>query len=109
VRGANGGDARLDRHVDLDVRDVFHALDPLPLAGVLVTAVHREGRLAGTDLALMRELASTRRLPLTVAGGIGTIEELRTLPTSASTPRSWAWRSTPARSKRRALAEEFVP
>ncbi|HEY2954985.1 MAG TPA: HisA/HisF-related TIM barrel protein [Candidatus Eisenbacteria bacterium] len=61
-----------------DVRDVVERLDPLPLAGVLVTAVHREGRLAGTDLELMR-LVAGRRHPLYAAGGIAGLGDLRAL------------------------------
>jgi len=63
-------------------RDIFHALAALeahPLAGVLVTAVAREGRLQGTDLELMREIVSRSRLPLHASGGIHGMSELRTL------------------------------
>jgi len=62
-----------------DVFDLVGTLDALPLAGVLVTAVHREGRLAGTDLDLMRELAARARPPLYASGGITTLDELRAL------------------------------
>jgi phosphoribosylformimino-5-aminoimidazole carboxamide ribotide isomerase len=63
-------------------RDIFHtlaALETHPLAGVLVTAVAREGRLQGTDLTLMREIVSRSRLPLYASGGIHDMNELRTL------------------------------
>jgi phosphoribosylformimino-5-aminoimidazole carboxamide ribotide isomerase len=63
-------------------REIFAtlaSLDPHPLAGVLVTAVDREGRLSGTDLELMREIVVRSRLPLHVAGGIHRMDELRTL------------------------------
>jgi phosphoribosylformimino-5-aminoimidazole carboxamide ribotide isomerase len=53
--------------------------DALPLAGLLVTAVHREGRLAGTDLPLMRAIAAASRLPVIASGGITTMEDLRSL------------------------------
>jgi phosphoribosylformimino-5-aminoimidazole carboxamide ribotide isomerase len=62
-----------------DVLDVLETLEALPLAGVLVTAVHREGRLEGADLTLMRELAAGSRLPLFASGGITTMDELRSL------------------------------
>ena len=65
-----------------DIADCLGELATLPLAGVLVTAVHREGALAGTDLPLMRELAGLTSLRLQASGGITTMEELRTLATA---------------------------
>jgi len=63
----------------LDALDALQSLNDLPLAGVLVTAVHLEGRMAGPDLELMREMAQGTRLPLQASGGIGTMEDLRDL------------------------------
>jgi len=62
-----------------DVLELPKLLNTLPLAGVLATAVHREGRLEGTDLELMRQLAERLELPLHAAGGITTMNELRAL------------------------------
>ena len=62
-----------------DIADALAALDGLELAAVLVTAVHREGALAGTDLELMRELAARSRHSLQASGGITTLDELRAL------------------------------
>jgi phosphoribosylformimino-5-aminoimidazole carboxamide ribotide isomerase len=62
-----------------DVLELPSMLNPLQLAGVLVTAVDREGRLEGTDLELMRALAERLHLPLHAAGGITTMNELRAL------------------------------
>jgi len=64
---------------DRDFRDVVTALGSLPLGGLLVTAVHREGLMEGTDLPLMREVMAHSALPIQAAGGIGTIEDLRAL------------------------------
>ncbi len=58
---------------------VLHALDPLPLAGLLITAVHREGAMAGTDLALFEQVVPRTRHPVLAAGGIASFEELRAL------------------------------
>ena len=58
------------------------ALAPLPLAGVLVTAVHVEGQLTGPDLELFRELRSLTQLPLIASGGITTMEDLKALDAS---------------------------
>jgi phosphoribosylformimino-5-aminoimidazole carboxamide ribotide isomerase len=62
-----------------DVGEVIDALGALPLAAILVTAVHREGALLGTDLDLMRELATRSRLPIQASGGITSLDELRAL------------------------------
>lgn len=62
-----------------DVRDFVMGLAPLALAGVLVTAVHREGRLGGTDLPLMEEIAAVSALPVIASGGVTSIEDLTAL------------------------------
>ncbi|ATB48509.1 HisA/HisF-related TIM barrel protein [Corallococcus macrosporus] len=62
-----------------DIRDVLAAFEPLPLGGLLVTAVHKEGQLSGVDLPLMREVASTSRHRLYASGGVTTLEDLRAL------------------------------
>jgi len=64
-----------------DVIETVAALGILPLAGVLVTAVEREGRMQGTDLELVGELRTGTRLPLIVSGGIDSFDELRRLET----------------------------
>ena len=45
------------------VLDVVEQLNDIPLGGVLVTAVHREGQLAGTDLLLMEDVVRAIRAP----------------------------------------------
>ena len=67
------------RESDVDILDLAGSLAGLPLAGMLVTAVHREGRLMGTDLCLMAEIAGAASAPLIASGGITTVEELRSL------------------------------
>lgn len=67
------------RSLESDVRDVVQELSRLPLAGVLVTAVHREGLLGGVDLELTEAVVERCRLPVYVAGGIATIDDLRAL------------------------------
>jgi phosphoribosylformimino-5-aminoimidazole carboxamide ribotide isomerase len=62
-----------------NVLDVVEELNALPLAGVLVTAVHREGRLQGTDLFLMEDVAERSEAPLIASGGITTMHDLREL------------------------------
>jgi phosphoribosylformimino-5-aminoimidazole carboxamide ribotide isomerase len=67
------------RTLSQDVGALVAGADPLPLAAILVTAVHVEGREGGTDLALMSELVEATRHPLHAAGGIASIDELRQL------------------------------
>jgi phosphoribosylformimino-5-aminoimidazole carboxamide ribotide isomerase len=55
------------------------SLDDLPLAGVLVTDVSREGRMIGADAERFAGLVRATRHPLQAAGGIGGIEDLRSL------------------------------
>ncbi len=54
-------------------------LNALPLGGLLVTAVHREGQMQGTDLPLMEDVAEESRFPVYASGGITTINDLRSL------------------------------
>jgi phosphoribosylformimino-5-aminoimidazole carboxamide ribotide isomerase len=51
----------------------------LPLAGVLVTAVHVEGTLGGIDVPLFEEAVQGLRVPLYASGGIGGVEDIRVL------------------------------
>ena len=54
----------------LDVLDFVAGLDSLPLAGILVTDVGREGRQEGIDAGLFRRVARASAHPVTAAGGI---------------------------------------
>jgi phosphoribosylformimino-5-aminoimidazole carboxamide ribotide isomerase len=67
------------RALDVPLGDVLARLGALPLAGVLVTAVHQEGRLAGPDLALTRTAVGAMPHPVYASGGIATIADLRSL------------------------------
>jgi phosphoribosylformimino-5-aminoimidazole carboxamide ribotide isomerase len=63
----------------LDIDDAIAQLSTLPLAGVLVTAVHKEGLMQGADLALMEDVAEMSPLPVIASGGIATEVDLRML------------------------------
>jgi phosphoribosylformimino-5-aminoimidazole carboxamide ribotide isomerase len=63
----------------LDPISLLDAIRDLPLAGVLVTAVDREGRLDGTDPDRMRAMAARAQVPVHAAGGITSLEDLRAL------------------------------
>jgi phosphoribosylformimino-5-aminoimidazole carboxamide ribotide isomerase len=77
-----------DRHVvtrgwtrvsDRYVLDLIDELNALPLAGVMVTAVHKEGLMEGADLSLMEDVVDESEHPVCASGGIGTIGDLRAL------------------------------
>lgn len=61
------------------VLDLVEDLNGLPLAGVLVTAVHREEAMHGTDLPLMEDVAEAAEFPVFASGGLGNIGDLRAL------------------------------
>ncbi|HEX3583787.1 MAG TPA: 1-(5-phosphoribosyl)-5-[(5-phosphoribosylamino)methylideneamino] imidazole-4-carboxamide isomerase [Thermoanaerobaculia bacterium] len=62
-----------------DVATFVKDLNNLPLAAILVTAIDWEGQMQGSDVTLMRELATLSRFPLQASGGVGTIHDLRAL------------------------------
>jgi phosphoribosylformimino-5-aminoimidazole carboxamide ribotide isomerase len=67
------------RTLSRTVLDVVERLNDIPLGGVLVTAVHREGQLAGTDLFLMEDVVELSQHPVIASGGITTMNDLREL------------------------------
>jgi phosphoribosylformimino-5-aminoimidazole carboxamide ribotide isomerase len=70
-----GWERTLARHV----LDVVEELNDLPLAGIMVTAVHKEGQLRGTDLPLMEDVAELSHVPVIASGGVTTLNDLRAL------------------------------
>jgi phosphoribosylformimino-5-aminoimidazole carboxamide ribotide isomerase len=62
-----------------DVLDFVQSLDGLPLGGLLVTAVHLEGQLRGTDLPLMEDVAEASGWPVLASGGVTSADDLRAL------------------------------
>jgi phosphoribosylformimino-5-aminoimidazole carboxamide ribotide isomerase len=62
-----------------NILDVVEELNDLPLGGLLVTAVHREGQLSGADLFLMEDLAEASQHQVLASGGVATMNDLRAL------------------------------
>ena len=79
TRGRNVATRGWSETLSLDVTTFVKELNRLPLAAILVTAIDCEGRMEGSDVGLMRELASVSRLPLQASGGVGTLGDLRDL------------------------------
>jgi phosphoribosylformimino-5-aminoimidazole carboxamide ribotide isomerase len=67
------------RTLPQDILDVVDDIASLPLGGLLVTAVHREGQMQGTDLPLMEDVAERSPFPVIASGGIATMDDLRAL------------------------------
>jgi phosphoribosylformimino-5-aminoimidazole carboxamide ribotide isomerase len=67
------------RTLSRDITDVAEELASLPLGGLLVTAVHREGRMQGADLFLMEDVVEAVSFPVYASGGIGSVADLRAL------------------------------
>lgn len=86
VLAADVRDGRLQTNgwtqsIDRSLADIVDLANDIPLAAMLVTAVHAEGRMAGADLALLDSVVSHARLPVIASGGVGSIEDLRALAT----------------------------
>jgi phosphoribosylformimino-5-aminoimidazole carboxamide ribotide isomerase len=67
------------RTLPRNVIDVVEELDGVPLAALLVTAVHREGQMQGTDLPLMEDVAEAASVPVIASGGVSNLQDLRLL------------------------------
>jgi phosphoribosylformimino-5-aminoimidazole carboxamide ribotide isomerase len=59
--------------------DLVEELNGLPLAGVLITAVHRGGTMTGPDLSLMEDVAEIAEFPVYASGGVASLNDLRSL------------------------------
>ncbi|MDQ3950538.1 MAG: 1-(5-phosphoribosyl)-5-[(5-phosphoribosylamino)methylideneamino] imidazole-4-carboxamide isomerase [Gemmatimonadota bacterium] len=93
------------RALPADVLDAVEELNGLPLGGLLVTAVHREGQMRGVDLPLMEDVAEASHVPVFASGGVASVRDLRALAyreiagvvigmalyTGALDPRAVAW------------------
>ncbi len=64
------------RTASQNVVDFVEELNDLPLAGVLVTAVHREGLLQGPDIRLMEDVVRASHHPIQSSGGIRGMNDL---------------------------------
>ena len=67
------------RELPRNILDLIEELAGVPLGGLLVTAVHREGRMAGTDLPLMEDVAEASEWPVIASGGVSSLADLRAL------------------------------
>ena len=61
------------------IDDVLEDVAGLPLAALMVTAVHREGQMEGVDLRLMEDVVEGATVPVYASGGVGAVQDLRNL------------------------------
>ncbi|HVZ78005.1 MAG TPA: 1-(5-phosphoribosyl)-5-[(5-phosphoribosylamino)methylideneamino] imidazole-4-carboxamide isomerase [Gemmatimonadaceae bacterium] len=62
-----------------DVVEFVEEASLLPLGGILVTAVHKEGQMGGTDLTLMEDVVEASAVPIIASGGVASAGDLRAL------------------------------
>ena len=67
------------RTLSRDVVDFVEEISRLNIAGIMVTAVHVEGQMRGTDLPLMEDVVEATHLPVFASGGISSMHDLRAL------------------------------
>ncbi len=95
------------RTMHLDIDEAMERLSRLPLAGVLVTAVHKEGLMQGADLALMEDVADATHLPVIASGGIASDVDLRLLEDRGVSAAVLGMALYTGALDARAIAEEF--
>jgi len=91
----------------IDLVDLLRRRDDLPLAGVLVTAVHVEGRLQGPDLPLISAAVAASRHPIQASGGIATRADLGELQRAGAAKAIVGMALYTGRLDERSVAEEF--
>ncbi|MGQ0539294.1 MAG: HisA/HisF-related TIM barrel protein [Gemmatimonadaceae bacterium] len=79
VRGRSLVTRGWQRRLRKNVIDIVEELNELPLAGVFVTAVHCEGEMSGTDLALFEDVVDACVHPVCAAGGVASLRDLSAL------------------------------
>lgn len=70
--------------LSLDVGDALDQLAGLPLGGLLVTALHVEGRMSGPDLKLVDLALDRATWPVIASGGVASIRHLRHLESTGA-------------------------
>lgn len=80
VRGGRNGRPSVSgwREVEeLSVPLLLQLWSAIPLSGVVLTSVDRDGTLAGPDLTLLSDTVAASAHPVAYSGGIGSVEDLR--------------------------------
>ena len=107
IRGRQVVTRSWSRSVDRHVLDFVEELNALPLAGVMVTAVHLDGQMRGVDLPLMEDVAELSTAPVYACGIIDSISDLRSLADRGVAAVILGMGLYTGRLDARAVAEEF--
>jgi phosphoribosylformimino-5-aminoimidazole carboxamide ribotide isomerase len=67
------------RMLPVDILDLVEELNALPLRELIVTVPTVDGKMPFNELALLEDVAEHSRCPVLVAGGVGSIQDLRAL------------------------------
>ena len=68
-----------ERTLPKRVTDLVEELAGIPLAGILVTAVHKEGQMQGVDRRLIEDVVDLATVPVLASGGVGSVHDLHVL------------------------------
>ena len=71
------GDGWVSGAAGIDVGSAFHALATAGIGRFIVTAIARDGALAGPDLALLGRLVALDRGAIIASGGVASVDDLR--------------------------------
>ena len=93
--------------LSLDIADAVDRLAELPLGGLLVTAVHVEGRMKGPDVALIDLVVDRVALPVIASGGVASLDDLRHLESAGAAGAVIGMALYTGALDARAVAEEF--
>ena len=69
---------------DSNIANEISALNDLPLAALLVTAVHREGQMEGPDVSLIEKVVRLSSFPVQASGGIASLSDLKQLESAGA-------------------------
>jgi phosphoribosylformimino-5-aminoimidazole carboxamide ribotide isomerase len=93
--------------LSLDITDAVDQLAGFALGGLLVTAVHVEGRMTGPDLRLIDQVIDRAVFPVIASGGVASLEDLRNLESAGAAGAVIGMALYTGAFDPRAVAEEF--
>ena len=63
----------------VELRELLESWTALPLAGIILTVVERDGTFAGPDLEVLRQVSGATRHRVLYGGGIASLADIRTV------------------------------
>lgn len=96
------------REAGVTFDQVMTFVELLPLSGVLLTAVHREGLLAGPDIPLVEKAVRATPHRIIAAGGVSSVDDLRALQRAGASATIMGMALYTGAIDPKTLTEEFV-